>query len=101
MRLSTRVHAVSIEGEVVALAPDNANLRDVLRRAGRRTNRGVRGLWNCNGRGRCRTCRVTVLRGSEHLSPPTPNEAAHRDEQAPPVRLACQAAIRGPIDLAR
>jgi ferredoxin len=101
MRLSTRVHAVSIEGQVVALAPDNANLREVLRRAGLRVNRGLRGRLHCDGQGRCRTCRVTVLRGSEHLSPPTPQEVARRADEAPPVRLACQAAVRGPIDLAR
>ena len=46
----------------------------------------------CGGRGRCSTCRVRVVRGLEHLPPPT--DAEHRVlarvAAAPDVRLACQ-----------
>ena len=46
----------------------------------------------CGGRGRCSTCRVRVVRGLEHLPPPS--DAEHRVlarvAAAPDVRLACQ-----------
>jgi adenylate cyclase len=46
----------------------------------------------CGGRGRCTTCRVLVLEGSEHLPPPNATEAAAllRIKAPPGIRLACQ-----------
>jgi adenylate cyclase len=46
----------------------------------------------CGGRGRCSTCRVRCGRGSEHLPPPSPEEARvlHRVGAPDGVRLACQ-----------
>ena len=46
----------------------------------------------CRGRGRCGTCRVRVLSGSETLPPPSDAEAKvlARWQSAPQERLACQ-----------
>jgi len=46
----------------------------------------------CGGRGRCSTCRIRVLHGSEGLPPPAPSEAAllARFHAGPTIRLACQ-----------
>jgi len=46
----------------------------------------------CGGRGRCTTCRVTVLRGHQGLPAPSESELAalRRLRVSPNVRLACQ-----------
>ena len=46
----------------------------------------------CGGRGRCTTCRVLVIEGTETLPPANPTEAAAlgRIHAPPAVRLACQ-----------
>ena len=56
----------------------------------------------CGGRGRCSTCRIMVIRGGEHLPPPSPGEeAVLRRVSAPPgVRLACQTRPRHDIAVA-
>lgn len=55
----------------------------------------------CGGRGRCSTCRVRLGAGSDRL--PAPSEAEQRVLQrvsAPPgVRLACQIAVTGPLEV--
>jgi ferredoxin len=57
----------------------------------------------CGGKGSCRTCFAAVLTGAEHLSPVQPWEAEGIDAlalgpaEAPSVRLACQARVRGPV----
>ncbi len=57
----------------------------------------------CGGRGRCSTCRVLVVGGEGHLSPPGPQEsAALRAIGAPAnVRLACQAKPSGEVAVMR
>ena len=57
----------------------------------------------CGGRGRCSTCRVLVVGGEEHLSPPGAQEsAALRAIGAPAnVRLACQAKPGGDVAVVR
>jgi adenylate cyclase len=54
----------------------------------------------CGGRGRCTTCRIRVLRGSEALPPPRSSErsALARLHAGPNVRLACQ--LRPRTDIA-
>jgi adenylate cyclase len=46
----------------------------------------------CGGRGRCTTCRIRVLRGTDTLPPPSTSEEAvlARLRAGPSVRLACQ-----------
>ncbi len=55
----------------------------------------------CGGRGRCSTCRVKVIRGLEHLPPPTPAEARvlARIHAGPDVRLACQSRPTGDLEV--
>ncbi|MEE8626947.1 MULTISPECIES: adenylate/guanylate cyclase domain-containing protein [Methylobacterium] len=57
----------------------------------------------CGGRGRCSTCRVLVVGGEGHLSPPGAQEsAALRAIGAPAnVRLACQAKPGGDVAVVR
>ena len=56
---------------------------------------GVRISQVCGGDGACGTCRVEVVEGWEHLSPPTPDETYK--ELEPPYRLSCQARVLGDI----
>ena len=55
----------------------------------------------CGGKGRCTTCRVRVGAGIEALDPPNAIEAAAltRIGADPSIRLACQIAPRGDIEL--
>jgi len=49
---------------------------------------------SCRGVGVCDACRVRVLSGGGHLSPPT--EAERGVALAQDERLACQACVEGP-----
>lgn len=54
----------------------------------------------CGGRGRCSTCRVRVLDGTDTgISQPNDGEleVLSRIKASPGVRLACQTEVRGPI----
>ena len=55
----------------------------------------------CGGRGRCSTCRVRVIRGENHLSPPSDDEmrVLKRVGAAPGTRLACQAKPSGEVEI--
>jgi adenylate cyclase len=55
----------------------------------------------CGGRGRCSTCRVSVIAGVETLVAPGPNELRTLDRiEAPPhVRLACQIRPSGDVSV--
>ncbi|UYZ61692.1 (2Fe-2S)-binding protein [Hymenobacter weizhouensis] len=52
-------------------------------------------LHACGGRGRCTTCRVEVLHGPDHLTPPTEAELRYRaaGRLLPTERLTCQARL--------
>ncbi len=77
------------------VVPDNANLREAMLREGARLYDGVRGMFNCGGKGECGTCAVRVLEGASSLSPPTPLEKQRAPAAAEGMRLACQANVRG------
>ncbi len=53
---------------------------------------------NCRGRGLCGTCRVRV-RQQDLLSPRTRAETAKLPETDPTLRLACQTACYGDVDV--
>ena len=55
----------------------------------------------CGGRGRCSTCRVRVVRGQDHLAPPSEDETKvlQRVGASPGTRLACQARPSGPVEI--
>ncbi len=57
----------------------------------------------CGGNGRCTTCRVRILDGASHLSPPTRREAdlARARGWDPTIRLACQTSASGDVTLER
>jgi len=56
---------------------------------------GVRISHVCGGDGACGTCRVEVVDGWDHLTPPTPDETYK--ELDPPYRLSCQAKLTGDV----
>lgn len=60
-------------------------------------------LHECGGNGRCTTCRVRIIQGHQHLSPPTALEkhTAHLRKWDPSVRLACQTYPKGDVQLQR
>lgn len=51
----------------------------------------------CGGKGRCTTCKMIVIEGAEHLSPPSEAELNYRkrNELATNERLACQTSVLG------
>ena len=49
----------------------------------------------CGGDGACGTCRVEVVDGWDHLTPPTPDETYKELEE--PHRLSCQARLMGDV----
>jgi adenylate cyclase len=55
----------------------------------------------CGGRGRCSTCRVRVVRGQDHLPPPSEDElrVLQRIGAGPGTRLACQTRPTGPVEI--
>ena len=55
----------------------------------------------CGGRGRCSTCRVRMVRGMDHLPPPSEDEqrVLQRIGAGPGTRLACQARPKGPVEI--
>lgn len=70
-------------------------------------------LWKwCGGDGLCGTCAVLPISGGENLSPPTGREKfslalwfakplalVRKRWKGRPVRLACQAYVRGPVEV--
>ncbi|MFN2385014.1 MAG: hypothetical protein ABR576_01775 [Thermoanaerobaculia bacterium] len=70
-------------------------------------------LWQwCGGHGQCATCAVLPLSGEENLTPPTrlerfslaiwfakPLAFVRRRWKGKPLRLACQAYVRGPVEV--
>jgi len=54
---------------------------------------GVRVSQVCGGDGACGTCRIEIVEGWEHLTPPTPDET-YKELEAP-YRLSCQSRLTG------
>lgn len=54
---------------------------------------GVKVSHVCGGDGACGTCRIEVVEGWSHLSPPTPDETYKELEE--PYRLSCQTQLLG------
>ena len=84
----TETVAVSFEpaGRVVPVAPGETFLRAAQ-------HAGVDVMATCGGRGRCRSCRIKVLRGS--VPPPTIMDTVQlgHDEVREGFRLSCQTAV--------
>ncbi len=80
----------------VDLQPDETLLQGALRA-------GIPHINVCGGIGRCSTCRVIVLEGLEHCSPPTKDEQAILEmlRLPPHVRLSCQTKANGPVKVRR
>jgi ferredoxin, 2Fe-2S len=56
---------------------------------------GIRISHVCGGDGACGTCRIEVLEGWDHLTPPTPDET-YKELEAP-YRLSCQSRLMGDV----
>jgi ferredoxin len=81
-------------GTAAEARPDETVL-DTARRAGAPIGN------SCGSVGVCARCRIRVLAGAEHLSPPTTIEirvSAQRGLSAD-ERLACQAVVTGPVEV--
>jgi adenylate cyclase len=55
----------------------------------------------CGGGGLCARCGLAVLSGAETLAPPSAAEEQAKERNRIPLelRLACQVAIRGPLEV--
>lgn len=58
-------------------------------------------MQGCGGKGRCTTCRATIVSGMENLGPLTTAEQRYRQLQLLDIseRLVCQATIQGEVHL--
>jgi uncharacterized 2Fe-2S/4Fe-4S cluster protein (DUF4445 family) len=74
-----------IDDSKTAEFPAGARMLDCAR------TMGVRVSSVCGGDGACGTCRIEVVEGWTHLTPPTPDETYK--ELDPPYRLSCQAKL--------
>ena len=56
---------------------------------------GIDWMHGCGKKGRCTTCKMSILAGQENLSPETPEELQFRtlNRLLPTERLACQAQV--------
>jgi adenylate cyclase len=95
--LAERRHAVSVsypDGRRIEIGR-GATLLEASRAA------GVPHASVCGGRGRCSTCRVRVVRGQDHLPPPSEDEmrVLERVGAGPGTRLACQARPTGAVEI--
>ena len=56
----------------------------------------------CGGKGKCTTCKFTVLEGPENISPLTPSEKQYLklDKLRQDERLACQVVLKGDVSIA-
>jgi ferredoxin len=74
---------------------DGASLLDAVRRVGLPIARA------CDGGGLCAKCGLAILAGGEALDPPSPAEDRAKERNRVPLelRLACQVAIRGPLEV--
>lgn len=94
---SRPVHVV-YDGEATATGRSGLSLLEIS------LANGILHAHICQGRGRCGTCRVEILRGHENLAPPTDQETKtlaqlHAHDG---TRLACQARLlRGEVSVAR
>lgn len=59
-------------------------------------------MHSCGGKGRCTTCKASIIEGLENLAPPTAAEQKYRQLGAlkDNERLCCQTRIHGDIYLA-
>jgi len=65
-------------------------------------SRAIDWMHACGGKGRCTTCKVSVLQGLENFDPLTEAERRYKTEGSlrEDERLACQAKIHGDIQIA-
>ena len=81
-------------GRTAAAKPDET-LLDLARRAGAPLGN------SCGGIGICARCRIRIIAGADHLSPPTMIELRVSSERGfnPDERLACQAIVFGDVEI--
>jgi adenylate cyclase len=84
-------HLVEFVGEEVVSISRNETILDASLAA------GIPHFHVCGGNARCSTCRVLVLEGIEHLTPPNQKESFLNNQMhfPPNVRLACQTHVVG------
>lgn len=82
-------------GSLVVVVPSGTLLMDAVREAARPLASA------CGGEGICARCRVTVLSGSEHLSPPDDLEVriARMQRLGGDERIACRARVLGDVSV--
>ncbi len=58
-------------------------------------------MHTCGGKGRCTTCKLTLIKGFENLNPLTSAELKYRNKNLlkENQRLACQCKINGDIEI--
>ncbi|MEO9803312.1 MAG: 2Fe-2S iron-sulfur cluster-binding protein [Reichenbachiella sp.] len=83
----------NLHNKEIFIRNENTNLLDVIH------ENYVDWMHACGGKGRCTTCKVQILDGSECFSPETPAELKYREAKRllANERLACQCHINGDV----
>ena len=94
LRFKKRVRIDYGDGKLVTSSPGSTIL-EISRQA------GIPHMSVCGGRARCSTCRTMIIEGEENIEPMTDAEATllKRFKSDQPIRLACQAVVKGDVKL--
>jgi 2Fe-2S ferredoxin len=81
--------------QTILTAPADSNLMTILQAA------GIPVASSCNGDGVCAKCKITILEGSENLSPENEIEIFLREKNEIPIhqRISCQTKVFGDIKI--
>jgi len=85
--------------------PEGSNLRNVARDAGVQLYPGVHKFLNCRGLAQCGSCRVRIVKGTDHAAPKTTLEKLRLGVSLAYIgnedtmRLACQTKVEGDMDV--
>jgi len=98
MKIDDSTYKLEFTGEkIIPIDPNESILENSLKA-------GIPHYHECGGQGKCSTCRIRILDGYSHLSPPTLVEAEILMKEKFPecVRLACQTKLIGsPVKVQR
>ncbi|RMG21007.1 MAG: (2Fe-2S)-binding protein [Deltaproteobacteria bacterium] len=92
-RATAEVPITFLPSGIVRYVPAGTRLFDAVQQA------GLPMATACQAEGICGFCRLEILAGEAHLSPPTKQEAdtKRRNEVPQTARLACLTTVHGPV----
>jgi 2Fe-2S ferredoxin len=96
LHVMARIIIRNLLNRVIEVAGQSSTLLQAIQQE------GIDWMHACGGKGRCTTCKVMVLNGTENLADPTEAEERYREQGTlgTSERLTCQAKIIGDVSIA-